>query len=73
MKYSILQTSKTLDKLFKAGFNEEKKIINMTFEDFNLLQDGSLIDMKIIIEFKKALKEKKLFQFLTNELNLDNK
>ena len=38
-----------------------------------LLQDGSLIDMKIIIEFKKALKEKKLFQFLTNELNLDNK
>ena len=34
---------------------------------------GTLIDMKIIIEFKKALKEKKLFQFLTNELNLDNK
>ncbi len=73
MKCNITQISKTLDKLFKAGFTDEKKIINMSFEDFNLLQDGTLTDMKIIAEFKKALKEKKIFQFLINEVNIDNK
>ena len=47
------QISKTLDKLFSAGFNTEKKITSMQMEDLLKIQDITSAEMNIIIEFNK--------------------
>lgn len=68
MKYNLTQITKTLEKLFKAGFNDERLILNMKLDDLQKIQDVTSIDMNIIIDFKKAVKDKKIIQFL----NCDN-
>ena len=72
MKYSLNQISKTLDKLFNAGFNTEKKITSMQMEDLLKIQDITSIEMNIIIEFKKAIKSKKIIAFLSGNDEKEN-
>ncbi len=65
-KYNLTQITKTLDKLFNAGFNTDKKILALKLEDLkqipNLLSNEALI----IIEFKEAVKSKNIVAFLSN-------
>lgn len=72
MKYNLNQISKTLDKLFNAGFNTEKKITSMQMEDLLKIQDITSIEMNIIIEFKKAIKSKKIIAFLSGNDEKEN-
>jgi len=65
MKYNLSQISKTLDKLFNAGFNTEKKILAIQIEDLQKIPDISSIEMNIIVDLKKAIKSKKLIAFLS--------
>jgi NAD-dependent DNA ligase len=65
VKYNMNQISKTLDKLFSAGFNTEKKITSMQMEDLLKIQDITSVEMNIIIEFKGAIKSKKIIAFLS--------
>lgn len=65
MIYNLNQIFKALDKLFKAGFTDEKSISNMKIEDLLKLKNLTNIEISIIIEFKKAIKEKNLVAFLT--------
>ena len=67
MKYSLNNINKALDKLFKAGFIDEKSILNMKLEDLLKLDNLSNIEISIIIEFKKAIKSKKIVTFLSSD------
>ena len=64
-KYSVMQIAKTLDKMFTAGFNTEKKIMAIQIEDLQLLPDITSVEMNIIIELKRAIKSKKIIAFLS--------
>lgn len=65
-KYNLNNILKALDKLFSAGFTTEKQILNMQLEDLSRLDNISNIEINIIIEFKKAIKNKKLVAFLSD-------
>ncbi len=64
-KYNINQITKTLEKLFNAGFNTDKKILNMKMEDLEKLPNLTSSEMMIIIDFKKAIKNKDIIAFLS--------
>ena len=66
MNYSYNQIRKALDKLFRAGFVEEKNILNMKLEDLLKMPDLTTIEIGIIIDFKKAIKDKSIVKFLSN-------
>lgn len=64
-KYNINQITKTLEKLFGAGFNTDKKILAMKMEDLEKLPNLTSSEMMIIIDFKKAIKNKDIIAFLS--------
>jgi len=64
-KYNFNQISKTLEKLFSAGFNTEKKILSMKLEDLSKIKSLTSSEMLIIINFKEAIKNKKIIAFLS--------
>lgn len=64
-KYSLSQITKLLEKLFEAGFNTEKKILMMKMEDLSMIKNLESKDSLIIIELKKAIKNKELIAFLS--------
>jgi len=66
-KYNYLQISKLLEKLFKAGFNEEKTILNIQLEDLVKISDISNNEIAILLELKKAIRNKKIIAFLSGK------
>lgn len=64
-KYNLGQITKTLEKLFKAGFNTDKKILAMKLEDLEKIENLTSSEMLIIIDFKKAIKNRKIIAFLS--------
>lgn len=64
-KNYLNQTTKTLDKLFGAGFNTEKKILAMQLEDLEKINNLTSSEMMIIIEFKRSIKNKQIIAFLS--------
>lgn len=65
MKYNYTQITKTLGKLFEAGFNTDKKILALKLEDLIMIPNLQTNETMIIIEFKKAIKDKKIIEFLS--------
>lgn len=72
-KYNFSQITKLLEKIFKAGFNDEKSILNIQLEDLGKIPDISSIDITIILELKKAIKNKKIIAFLSCEETKEEK
>lgn len=66
MNQKLNQKFKALEKLFNAGFVDEKSILNMKLEDLLKMPNLSTIEVNIIIEFKKAIKNKTVIAFLSN-------
>lgn len=66
-KYSFNQITKLLEKVFKAGFTDEKSILAIQLDDLSKIQDISSVDITIILELKKAIKSKKIIAFLSCE------
>lgn len=64
-KYNLNQITKTLEKLFGAGFNTEKKIQAMQLEDLEKLNNLTSSEMMIIIDFKRVIKNKQIIAFLS--------
>lgn len=64
-KYNLNQITKLLEKLFEAGFNTEKKILMMKMEDLAKIKNLESKDSLIIIELKKAIKDKEIIAFLS--------
>ena len=64
-KYNLSQITKTLEKLFGAGFKTDKKILAMKLEDLEKLNNLTSSEMMIIIDFKRAIKNKQIISFLS--------
>ena len=73
-KYNYSQITKLLEKVFKAGFNDEKSILALGLDDLEKIPDISSTDITIILELKKAIKSKRIIAFLNcNEETEENK
>ena len=64
-KYNLNQITKTLDKLFKAGFVDGKSILAIKLDDLEKIQDVTSVEITIIIDLKRAIKNKKIIAFLS--------
>ncbi len=64
-EFTFQQISKTLEKLFSSGFDTDKKIIEIKLEDLARLPNLQSMEIAIILELKKAIKEKQIISFLS--------
>lgn len=67
-KHNLNQITKTLEKLFDAGFNTDKKILALKLEDLEKISNLQSSEALIIIEFKKAIKNKNIIAFLSGQI-----
>ncbi len=65
MEYNFNQISKTLEKIFSSGFNTERKILAMKLEDLDKITNLQAQEALIIVNLKKAIKNKKIIEFLS--------
>ena len=65
MDKSFNQITKVLEKVFKAGFKTEKDILSIQLDDLVKISDISGPEIMIIIELKKAIKNRNLIAFLS--------
>lgn len=65
MKYNFNNISKLLEKVFKAGYTDEKSILSIQLEDLRKIPDINSLEITMLIDLKKAIKNKKLIAFLS--------
>ena len=65
MNHSLNQKFRALEKLFNAGFVDEKSILNMKLEDLLKMPNLTTIEVNVIIRFKQAIKDKNIVAFLS--------
>ena len=59
---------RTLEKLFKVGFNTDEKIKNMKIDDIFKINELTSIDIQNIKDLIEAIKTKKVIAFLFPDL-----
>lgn len=64
-KYDLLEITKLLNKIFKAGFLDEKTILAIDITDLEKIEDITSKDISILLELKKAIKGKRIIAFLS--------
>ena len=72
MKVSTTQIMKALEKLFNAGYTDNKTIQGMKIEELRKIKGTTMQEKYIIICFVEAIKNKKIVKFLTGEIDDDN-
>lgn len=55
---------KVLNKIFEAGFTEEKAIAAMTMDDILSMQGITVAEITLINELQKSIKGNKVISFL---------
>lgn len=65
-KYNLSQITKVLEKIFKAGFKTEKDISNIKLDDLTRIQDINGNEIIILLDLKKAIKNRQIIAFLSN-------
>ncbi len=55
---------KVLNKIFEAGYIEEKAIVAMTMDDILSMQGITIADITLINELQKSIKGNKVISFL---------
>lgn len=65
MEKHLNLVTKVLEKIFKAGFNTEKDILAIQLDDLVRVPDINGNEIMIIIELKKAIKNRKIIAFLS--------
>lgn len=65
-KYNLSQITKVLEKIFKAGFKTEKDILNIKLDDLTRIQDVNGDEIIILLDLKKAIKNRQIIAFLSN-------
>ena len=65
-KYNLSQITKVLEKIFKAGFKSEKDILNIKLDDLTRIQDVNGNEIIILLDLKKAIKNRQIIAFLSN-------
>ena len=66
LNQKLNQKFKALDKLFEAGFADEKSILNMKLDDLLKMPNLTTIEVNVIIRFKQAIKDKNIVAFLSD-------
>ena len=56
-----------IEKLFNAGFDDDKLILAMQLEDVQKIEGLTMQDINTIIKFKKAIRTKQIVKFLTGK------
>ncbi len=69
MKTNITQIAKSLEKLFNAGFVDDKAIQTMKIEDIRKIKGATMQDVYIIICFVEAIRKRRIVSFLTGEID----
>ena len=59
---------KVLNKIFEAGFTDEKEISAMTMDDILAIQGITIADIGIINELQKSIKANKVISFFNGEM-----
>ena len=72
-KYNLKQITSTLEKLFDAGFNTEKKILMMKMEDLSRINNLQSNEPLIIIELKEEIKNKEIIAFFSGTKTKNDK
>lgn len=67
-KYNLSQITKVLEKIFKAGFKTEKDILNIKLDDLTRIQDVNGNEIIILLDLKKAIKNRQIIAFLSNSV-----
>ena len=70
--YNFMQIARTLEKLFNAGFNTNKAILTMKMEDLEKIPNLQSNETLIIIDFKRAVKNKQIIDFLVGNIDVHN-
>ena len=65
-KYNLSQITKVLEKIFKAGFKTEKDILDIKLDDLTKIQDVNGNEIIILLDLKKAIKNRQIIAFLSN-------
>lgn len=65
-KYNLSQITKILEKIFKAGFKTETDILNIKLDDLTRIQDINGNEIIILLDLKKAIKNRQIIAFLSN-------
>ena len=65
MEKHLNLVTKVLEKIFKAGFITEKDILAIQLDDLVRLPDINGNEIMIMIELKKAIKNRKIIAFLS--------
>lgn len=65
-KYNLSQITKVLEKIFKAGFKTEKDVLNIKLDDLTRIQDVNGNEIIILLDLKKAIKNRQIIAFLSN-------
>lgn len=65
MKYNFSNISKLLEKIFKVGYTDEKSILSIQLDDLKKIPDMNSLEIVILIDLKKAIKNKKIIAFLS--------
>ena len=61
---------KVLNKVFEAGFTDEKAIASMTMDDILSMQGGiTVADITLINDLQKSIKSNKFISFLGGGMN----
>lgn len=60
---------KVLNKIFEAGFTDEKAISAMTMDDILSIQGITVADITIINDLQKSIKANKVISFLGGGAN----
>lgn len=55
---------KVLNKIFEAGFTDEKAISSMTMDDVLSIQGITVADITILNDLQKSIKANKVISFL---------
>ncbi len=64
---TVTQIAKSIEKLFNAGFDDDKLILSMQLEDIEKIDGVTIQDINTIIKFKKAIRTKQVVKFLTGK------
>ena len=64
---NVTQIAKSIEKLFNAGFDDDKLILAMQLEDVQKIDGLTMQDINTIIKFKKAIRTNQIVKFLTGK------
>lgn len=69
---TIAQKLRVMSKLREMGYKDEKAVAAISLEDIIIKYEIPTVELKIIAEIKKALKEGKLYSYLQEAEEKEN-